>query len=115
MQMTAKRRPNISPCLSRDESPSIFINIRTFLNMRIEMQTTAPTFMRRKDAAEYLKSKFGFGACSTLAKGVVTGDSPTFHKAGRVVLYTQEALDEWALGKISAPRRSSSDARSPDA
>jgi hypothetical protein len=63
------------------------------------MPTTAPTFMR-----------LGFGACSTLAKGVVTSDTPAFDKAGRFVLYTQEALDDWALAKISGPRRSSSDA-----
>lgn len=65
-------------------------------------------FLRRKEAAEYLKQKFGFGSEKTLAKGVVTGDTPEFHKAGRLVLYQREALDAWALGKISGPRRSSS-------
>jgi hypothetical protein len=65
--------------------------------------------MRRKTAAIYLQEKFGFGSVSTLAKGVVTGDSPVYQKAGRIVLYTPEALDAWALAKIGAPQKSSSD------
>jgi len=40
-------------------------------------------FLRRRDAAEYLVKTYGFGAERTLAKGVVTGDTPEFHKAGR--------------------------------
>jgi hypothetical protein len=67
-------------------------------------------YLRRREPAAYLLSKYGFGAERTLAKGVVTGDSPEFHKAGRLVLYTREALDKWALSKIGAPQRSSSDA-----
>jgi hypothetical protein len=66
-------------------------------------------FLRRRAAAEYLTKTYGFGACQTLAKGVVTGDTPEFHKAGRLVLYTREALDKWATSKISAARKSSSD------
>lgn len=71
-------------------------------------------FLRRRDAAAYLLSKYGFGSERTLGKGVVTGDSPVYRKAGRAVLYRHEDLDACALSKISAPRRSSSDAaRSP--
>ncbi len=70
------------------------------------------TFLRRDDAAEYLKKKYGFGSARTLAKGVVTGDTPEFRKAGRPVLYEPAALDRWALAKISPPRRSSSDTAS---
>lgn len=66
-------------------------------------------FLRRKQAAVYLTEKYGFGAAPTLAKGAVTGDSPEFHKAGRIVLYTREALDKWALTKIGAARKSTSD------
>jgi hypothetical protein len=66
-------------------------------------------FLRRRIAAEYLLKKYGFGAEKTLAKGVVTGDTPEFHKAGRIVLYTREALDKWALGKIGEPVRSTSE------
>ena len=67
-------------------------------------------FMRRREAASYLRERYGFGAERTLAKGAVTGDTPEFHKAGRLVLYTREALDTWALAKIGAPQRSTSDA-----
>lgn len=67
-----------------------------------------PIFLRRKAAGAYLTEKYGFGAARTLAKAAVTGDGPEYHKAGRVVLYTREALDRWALAKISAARRSTS-------
>jgi hypothetical protein len=75
--------------------------------------STAPNsrFLRRREAANYLRDRYGFGAARTLAKGVVTGDTPVYHKAGRIVLYTQEALDRWALAKIGAPQRSTSDTR----
>lgn len=68
-----------------------------------------PVFLRREAAAEYLKTKYGFGSPGALAKGVVTGDTPEFHKAGRIVLYAPAALDRWARAKISPARRSSSD------
>jgi len=67
------------------------------------------TFLRRKYAAQYLLQTYGFGAERTLAKAVVTGNGPQYQKAGRIVLYTRDALDSWALSKISAPRRSSSE------
>ncbi len=67
-----------------------------------------PRFMRRHEAAEYLTATYGFGAYRTLSKGVVTGDTPRFRKAGRLVLYVQEDLDAWALSKIGPPRKSSS-------
>jgi len=66
-------------------------------------------FLRRRNAAEYLLKKYGFGAERTLAKGVVTEDTPEFRKAGRIVLYTREALDKWALAKIGPAAQSSSD------
>jgi hypothetical protein len=68
-------------------------------------------YLRRDAAAAYLKEKYGFGAARTLAKGVVTGDTPKFYKAGRIVLYTRDALDEWARGKIGEPRTSTSNTR----
>lgn len=68
-------------------------------------------YLRRKEAASYLKSKYGFGSERTLAKGVVTGDTPVYRKAGRIVLYEPDALDAWALSKIGAPQKSSSDVK----
>ena len=70
-------------------------------------------YIRRRNASAYLIEKYGFGAERTLAKGVVTGDTPEFHKAGRIVLYTREALDRWALGKIGEPVRSTSESDAP--
>ena len=66
-------------------------------------------FLRRRQAADYLQSKYGFGAMATLAKGAVTGDTPYYRKAGKMVLYTKTSLDEWALKKIGPPQRSTSD------
>ncbi len=68
-----------------------------------------PLFLRRKQAGNYLIGKYGFGSYRTLAKMVVTGGGPEFHKAGRAVLYTADALDRWAQSKIGVARRSSSD------
>jgi hypothetical protein len=65
-------------------------------------------FLRRRQAADYLQSKYGFGAMATLAKGAVTGDTPCYRKAGKMVLYTKASLDEWALKKIGPPQRSTS-------
>jgi hypothetical protein len=59
-------------------------------------------FLRRDAAAEYLTKTYGFGAARTLAKGVVTGDTPEFHKAGRILLYTREALDRCGRSARSA-------------
>ena len=67
------------------------------------------SFLRRKHAAEYLVKTYGFGAERTLAKGVVTGDTPEYHKAGRIVLYTRDALDAWACAKIGKPQHSTSE------
>ena len=68
------------------------------------------SYVRRAEAANYIKLKYGFCTEKTLAKGVVTGDTPEYRKAGRIVLYTFEDLDDWARAKISAPRKSSSQA-----
>ncbi len=68
-------------------------------------------YLRRKQAGEYLKGKYGFGSEKTLAKGAVTGDTPLFRKAGRVVLYEIDALDAWAQAKIGEPQSSTSDTR----
>ena len=68
-------------------------------------------YLRRKEAASYLQANYGFGAERTLAKGVVTGDTPAYHKAGRIVLYTKDALDAWAQSKISPALQSTSQAR----
>ncbi|TLG75153.1 hypothetical protein [Methylocystis sp. B8] len=66
-------------------------------------------FMRAKDAGVYLKDKFGFGSEKSLNKLACLGGGPEFHKAGPARLYTPEALDEWAMSKIGAAQKSTSD------
>lgn len=67
------------------------------------------TYLRRKAAGEYLKTKFGFGSDKTLAKLASLGGGPAFHKAGPAALYEPAALDEWALSKIGPEQKSTSD------
>ncbi len=68
-------------------------------------------FMRRKDAAQYLREKFGVGSSATLAKLACLGGGPVFRKNGRIPLYAVEDLEVWALAKIGNPMRSTSDAK----
>lgn len=66
-------------------------------------------FLRRKQAGEYLKGRYGFGSEKTLAKLACVGGGPEFRKAGTAALYEPTKLDEWALAKIGAPQASTSD------
>ena len=68
-------------------------------------------YLRRRQAGEYLKDKFGFGSEKTLAKLACIGGGPEFRKAGTAALYEPAKLDEWALAKIGAPQSSTSDVR----
>jgi hypothetical protein len=68
-------------------------------------------YLRRKAAAEYPKSKYGFGAFRTLAKLATIGGGPEYRMAGRLPVYTPKALDQWALCKIGAPVRSTSEVK----
>jgi hypothetical protein len=67
-------------------------------------------FLRRKDAALYLRERFGFGAASTLAKLAVFGNGPVFCRRGRIPLYRAADLDTWANSQLTGPLRSTSDA-----
>lgn len=69
----------------------------------------APLFLRRPEAAEYVRSKYGFGSKKSLDKLATTGGGPEFRKAGHLVVYEPAKLDEWALSKISEPKHSTSD------
>ncbi len=64
---------------------------------------------RVKEAAQYLRDRYGFGSASTLNKLRCSGEGPKFVKIGRkIVVYTTEALDTWALG-LMREQRSTSD------
>ena len=66
-------------------------------------------YLRRKQAAAYLLENYGFGSAKTLAKLATLGGGPEIFYAGRLPLYVQEKLDDWALAKISPPVRSTSE------
>jgi hypothetical protein len=73
---------------------------------------TESVFLSRREAADYLKRKFGApGAVtsSTLAKLAVIGGGPILHRFGRKVAYKVENLDSWAMSRCSGPMRSTSD------
>jgi hypothetical protein len=68
-------------------------------------------FLRRADAARYVREKWGLPcAPRTLAKiACLTSDGPVFRLAGRFPLYDPKDLDEWAQSRIGQPQRSTSD------
>jgi hypothetical protein len=73
----------------------------------------AVKFLRRKASGQYLHEKYGFGSERTLAKLACLGGGPEFRKAGPIVLYEPEKLDEWALAQIGRPQLSTSDVPEP--
>lgn len=82
------------------------------------MQDTADTklgrLLRREQAAEYVRETYGF-PCSpkTLAKlACVSSEGPPFRMAGRIPLYPQTGLDDWARKKIGPLVRSTSEVTS---
>jgi hypothetical protein len=70
---------------------------------------TSEVYLRRPQAAEYLRKKYGFGSEKTLAKLACIGGGPEFCKAGRIALYEPPSLDDWARAKIGRPQKSTSD------
>jgi hypothetical protein len=66
-------------------------------------------YFRRKQAGEYLTSKYGHGSARSLAKLATVGGGPTFRKLGRIVVYDPADLDAWVQSRLSAPLRSTSD------
>jgi hypothetical protein len=69
----------------------------------------ARKYLGRKDAAQYITDNYFPCSPKTLAKLACVGGGPEFRKAGRVPIHEPPKLDEWALAKISEPRRSTSD------
>lgn len=60
-------------------------------------------YLRRAEAASYLRQNYGFGTAKTLAKLACSGGGPVFYKWGeKVVVYRVTDLDLWATGKMRA-------------
>lgn len=74
---------------------------------------TQPSFLTRRDAADFLtKNGYPFAA-TTLAKLFSTGGGPLCAHFGRKPLYAPADLLAWAEGRTSAPRQKSSQPRRP--
>jgi hypothetical protein len=65
---------------------------------------------RRGDAARFLTENGYPTAPTTLAKLASIGGGPEFIKFGRIPIYEDEKLLEWASSRCSKPRRSTSEA-----
>lgn len=62
------------------------------------------------EASAYLVEEHGLKvAVATLNKLRCVGGGPPFHKAGRGILYSPDALDAWALARLGPPKASTSD------
>jgi hypothetical protein len=67
-------------------------------------------YLRREDAAQYLRDKYGFRCSSGLLDKLASlGGGPVFRKARRDPIYAPEDLDAWAEARISAPLSKASD------
>lgn len=62
-----------------------------------------PEFLRRRDAGDYLRQRFGIASPALLAKLASIGGGPAFHRHGTTVLYKPTELDRWARERISGP------------
>ena len=68
-------------------------------------------YLDRREAAEYLTEQRGLRISkNTLQKMATTGGGPMYRRFGTRSVYTVADLDAWADAKLSAPRRSTSEA-----
>ncbi len=72
------------------------------------MNKSLVKYLRRNDAANYLKRKYGSGSRASLAKFATVGGGPKFRKLGRITLYTEETLDDWAEARMGPLQSSTS-------
>jgi hypothetical protein len=83
------------------------MNAGTFrrLSRNLKLSNLSPNL-----ACQLLNDEFGIRRTpATMAKLRCLGGSPEYQKAGRAVLYSENALREWAHSMLSAPRRNTSD------
>jgi hypothetical protein len=73
------------------------------------MAEPAPRFLSRKSAAQYIMDEWGLPiTAGTLTKMASTGGGPVYQIFGNKAVYEPRNLDEWAQGKLSPPRKSTS-------
>ena len=64
------------------------------------MSKVPVVFLPPPQAADYICQRGPKVATSTLAKMRCLGGGPSFHKAGRLILYQSDSLDEWIIQRI---------------
>lgn len=64
----------------------------------------------RHEAAQYVIEKGYPTTYNTLQKLATIGGGPVFRKFGHRVVYYPSDLDNWVMGRLSPPLRSTSDA-----
>jgi hypothetical protein len=68
-------------------------------------------FLTRPEQSAYLKATYNLTySPKTLTKLASTGGGPQYQLFGNKAVSTCEQLDEWVREKLSAPRRSTSEA-----
>ena len=67
------------------------------------------TYLRRRQAAAYLRDKGARCSEKYLAKLACIGGGPVYRLYGRTPLYTAEDLDAYFRDRISGPMRSTSE------
>lgn len=60
---------------------------------------TAPKYLRRKQAAEYLREHYGVGSRRTLDKLASVGGGPVYIKLGGAAVYDPADLDAWVQSR----------------
>jgi hypothetical protein len=78
---------------------------------------SAPLFLRRREAGQYLKNRLDFASEKSLAKLASIGGGPEYRRVGTgpqaPAIYEPEALEAWALAQIGQPLRSTADGPRP--
>lgn len=72
------------------------------------IEVNSAEFLRRAQAAKYLRENYGFGSTALLAKAACHGQGPPYRRVGNVAIYTLISLDSWAQSRICASELSSS-------
>jgi hypothetical protein len=65
-----------------------------------EVTMSKAKYYRRVAAAEYLKQKYGFGSLDLLARLANDPNGPPRFIVGRVVVYPEGGLDNYALSRL---------------
>ena len=80
------------------------------MNNQIQAGAQKVRRLNRREASQYLLDMWGMSRTpKTLAKLAVTGGGPQFQKDGRIPLYTEPWLDEFARKQLSPPVFSTSE------